>query len=286
MDIYYVDGEFVPADRAVIPVHDLAVLRGLGAFELLRTYNGHPFALAEHLERLQHSVQKMGLLLPWPTEELTRIVLETLHRNQVNAHTESNIRIIVTGGTSNDFMTPQGQPRLLVLVSQMPRQPDAWYTDGVKVTTMRSRRSLPGAKSINYQSATIALKKAHAKGAVESVYVDRDGLVYECTTSNIFMFSGTTLVTPGRRILSGITRGFILELAQSLFQVDVRDLALEELLRADEVFITGTNKGIVPVVQIDDSKIGNGRPGRHTRELMQTLSARAASHASRTVYTV
>lgn len=285
MDIYYVDGEFVPAGQAVIPVHDLAVLRGLGAFELLRTYNGHPFALAEHLERLQHSAQKMGLLLPWTTAELSRIVLETLQRNQANRHSESNIRIIVTGGSSTDFMTHQGQPRLLVLVSQMPCQPEEWYTDGVKITTMQSRRSLPGAKSINYLSATIALKKARDQGAVESLYVDRDGLVYEGTTSNIFIFSGQTLVTPGRRILSGITRGFILALAQSLYRVDVRDMTLEELIRADEVFITGTNKGIVPVVQVDDAEIGTGRPGRHTRELMQTLSARAASHASRTVYT-
>jgi branched-chain amino acid aminotransferase len=285
MDIYYVDGEFVPADRAVIPVHDLAVLRGLGAFELLRTYNGHPFALAEHLERLQYSVQKMGLLLPWTTAELSRIVMETLQRNQANGHSESNIRIIVTGGSSTDFMTHQGQPRLLVLVSQMPRQPEEWYADGVKITTMQSRRSLPGAKSINYLSATIALQKAHDQGAVESLYVDRDGLVYECTTSNIFMFSGQTLVTPGHGILAGITRGFILALAQRLYQVDVRNMTLEELIRADEVFISGTNKGIVPVVQVDDGQIGNGRPGRHTRELMQTLSARAASHASRTLYT-
>ena len=167
----------------------------------------------------------------------------------------------------------------------MPRQPEEWYADGVKIITMQNRRILPGAKSINYLSATIALKKAHAQGAVESVYLDRDGLVYECTTSNIFMFSGSTLVTPGRRILSGITRGFILALALDLFQVDVRDLPLEELIRADEVFITGTNKGVVPVVQVDDRQIGNGRPGPLTRELMQTLSERAASHASRTMYT-
>lgn len=285
MDIYYIDGEFVPADRAVIPVDDLAVLRGLGAFELLRTYNGHPFALDEHLKRLQHSVHKMGLLLPWKTEELARIVLETLQRNQGSAHWESNIRIIVTGGSSTDFVTHQGRPRLLVLVSEMPRQPEEWYTEGVKITTMRSRRILPGAKSINYLSATIAMKKARAQGAVEAVYVDRDGLVYECTTSNIFMFNGETLVTPGRRILSGITRGFILELAQRLFQVDVRDMTLEELLGADEIFLTGTNKGVVPVVQVDDRRIGDGRPGRRTRALLQAMGEQAASHASGTVYT-
>lgn len=286
MDIYYVDGEFVPADQAVIPVNDLAVLRGLGAFELLRTYKGRPFALEEHLCRLEHSVQKMGLALPWTKAELVRIVLETLERNKNNGHFESNIRIIVTGGASPDFMTPQGQPRLLVLVSEMPRHPDSWYTDGVKITTMRSRRILPGAKSINYLSATIAMKKARAQGAVESLYVDRDGLVYECTTSNIFMFRGMTLVTPGRRILSGITRGFILDLARKLFTVEVRDMTLEELLAAEEVFISGTNKGVVPVVRVDDVPIGDGRPGPHTRKLMAVVTERAASHASEWRYTV
>lgn len=280
MDIYYVDGEYVPADRAVIPVQDLAVLRGLGAFELLRTYNGRPFALEEHLDRLAHSVHKMGLVLPWRKDELIGIILETLRRNEVNAHAESNIRIIVTGGSSADFMSPQGQPRLLVLVSEMPRQPEAWTTEGIKITTMQSRRSLPGAKSTNYLAATIALKEARARGAVESLYVDRDGLVYECTTSNIFIFKGSTLVTPGRRILSGITRGFILDLAQDLFKVEVRDLALKEVTAADEVFITGTNKGVLPVVQVDDRRIGDGRPGARTRQLMQVVSDRAASQAA------
>jgi branched-chain amino acid aminotransferase len=280
MDIYYVDGEFVPADRAFIPVNDLAVLRGLGAFELLRTYNGRPFALEEHLCRLEHSVRKMGLVLPWTKTELIGIVLEALARNQDNTHFESNIRIIVTGGSSPDFMTPQGQPRLLVLVSEMPRHPERWYTDGVKITTMHSRRILPGAKSINYLSATIAMQEARARGAVESLYVDRDGRVYECTTSNIFMFQGTTLVTPGRKILAGITRGFILELAEGLFRVEVRDMTLVELLAADEVFISGTNKGVVPVVRIDDAPIGDGRPGPQTRKLMQVVNERAASYAS------
>jgi branched-chain amino acid aminotransferase len=285
MDIYYVDGEFVPADRAVIPVDDLAVLRGLGAFELLRTYNGLPFALAEHLERLQHSVHEMGLSLPWRRDELTRIVLETLQRNQAHAPSESNIRIIVTAGSSPDFMTPQAKPRLLVLVSEMPRQPESWYTEGVKITTTASRRILPGAKSINYLAATLALQKARAQGAVESVYVDHRGLVYEGTTSNVFVFKDDRLMTPGRQILSGITRGFILELAKDLFEVTVRDVSLTELKGADEVFITGTNKGVVPVVQVDEATIGSGRPGRHTQILIQAMGERAASHAAGTMHT-
>lgn len=276
MDIYYVDGKFVPADRAVIPVNDLAVLRGLGAFELLRTFGGQPFALDAHLKRLTASAKKMRLALPGDVDRIKQIVLDTLARNR--HHDEANIRIIITGGASIDFMTHQGQPRLLVLVSEMPRQPREWYTDGVKITTMTSRRILPGAKSINYLSATIALQKAREKGAVESAYVDRDGLVYECTTSNIFAFVGDRLVTPGRRILAGITRGVILQMAEAMFAIEVRDLTFQELIAATEIFITGTNKGIVPVVRVDDGIIGDGRPGPRTRRLMAALAAHTLDH--------
>ncbi len=276
MDIYYIDGEFVPAEHAVIPVTDLAVLRGLGAFELLRTYGGKPFALDAHLKRLIASTQKMGLPLPGDSDRIKQVVIDTLARNR--HHEEANIRIIITGGSSVDFMTHQGQPRLLVLVSELPRQPREWYTDGVKITTMTNRRILPGAKSINYLSATIALQKAREKGAVESAYVDRDGLVYECTTSNIFAFVGDRLVTPGRRILAGITRGVILQMAETMFTIEVRDLSFQELIAAAEVFITGTNKGIVPVVRIDDVVIGEGRPGPRTRRLMAALAAHTQDH--------
>lgn len=276
MDIYYIDGEFVPADRAVIPVNDLAVLRGLGAFELLRTYGGRPFALDEHLNRLAKSAKKMGLPLPADIAGIKQVVLETLARNR--PHDEVNIRIIVTGGASTDFMTLQGQPRLLVLVSALPRQPQEWYTDGVKITTMQSRRILPGAKSINYLSATIALKRARRKGAVESAYVDRDGLVYECTTSNIFAFIGDRLVTPGRRILAGITRAVILQMAEAMFTIEVRDLPFDEFIAAEEIFITGTNKGIVPVVRVDDVVIADGRPGPRTTRLMTALESHTQDH--------
>ena len=273
MDIYYVDGRFLPADQAVIPIDDLAVLRGIGAFELLRTYKGRPFALQDHLARLAHSSEKIGLQLPSPLSQIAQIVIDTLAQN-AGRHTEFNIRIIVTGGSSPDFMTLQGRPRLLVLVSELPAQPPEWYTAGVKITTMYSRRVLPGAKSINYLSATVALKRARELGAVESVYVDHAGLVFECTTSNIFAFVDETLVTPGRKMLAGITRGVVLELARTMYPVAVRDLELRELTAAEEVFITGTNKGVVPVVQVDEVMIGDGKPGARTLALRHALESR------------
>jgi branched-chain amino acid aminotransferase len=266
--IYYIDGEFVPAEKAVIPVDDLAILRGIGVFDLLRTYNGEPYFLDAHIDRLEGSAQKIGLALPWSHEQIAKVVEATLAKNDIP---EANIRIVVTGGSSIDFMTPSGSPRLLVLVSPIPRLPDHWYTKGVKIISWEVERPIPGAKSIDYISASLALKKAATENAVEAMYIDRNGLALECTTSNIFAFIGNTLVTPGRGILSGVTRKVVLELAEQLFPIDIRDISRTELMAADEIFITGTSKGLVPVVQVDDGVIADGRPGQRTRELMARM---------------
>lgn len=265
MDIYYVDGRFVPADEAVIPVTDLAVLRGLGAFDFMRTYGKKPFCLRAHLERLEASSRKIGLSFPWSRNELSGLVLETLRRN---AHPESNIRIIVTGGSSPDFMNPRGNPRLIIMASPLPEMPAWWYRDGIRIITVTAERPLAGAKSINYVQASLALDAARQKDAQEAVYTVPQEIVLEGTTSNIFAFTAGTLITPGRGILPGITRQVILDLARSLFPVRIRDVFLSELLAADEVFISGTNKGIVPVVRVDDTVIGEGKPGPRTLQLI------------------
>ena len=270
METYYVDGKFVSASEAVIPVDDLAIMRGFGVFDLLRTQNGKPLFLKEHILRLNTSARRIGLDLPWSNQELEEVVMKTLHRN---AHPESNIRIVVTGGSSPDFITPQGKPRLLVLVTRAPELPAWWYSEGVKIITFSSERSIPGAKSIDYVQATIALKKARDQDAIEAVYVDRNGNVLEGTTSNLFAFMDDCLVTPGEGILNGITRNAVLDLAAKRISFDIRNIGREELLTADEVFITGTNKVIVPVIQVDEVTIGDGRPGPRTRKLMDALNA-------------
>ena len=271
MSIYYIDGSFVPAEQAVIPVDDLAVLRGFGVFDLVRTYNGKPFFLKEHIERLHHSAAEIGLHVPWSHSELNTIVLDTLAKNN---YPESNIRIVVTGGSSPDFTTPQDKPRLLVLVSPLPKLPETWYANGVKLITRVTDRFKPGVKSINYIPATVALEEARQKGAIEALYLDREGYVLEGTTSNIFIFKEKILITPGRDILSGITRKVVLDVAAAHLEVQIRDISRQELLGADEVFITGTNKGVVPVVRVDDADIGNGKPGPLTLKLTDELARR------------
>lgn len=280
MSIYYVDGEFLPAESALIPVDDLALMRGYGVFDYLRTYAGNPLHLKEHVERLVCSAAKIGLELPWDATSIIAIVEETLARNDLSEARASganvrdaNVRILITGGSSSDFITPEGCPRLLVLVTPLVAKPAEWYTQGVKIITFPSSRTIPGAKSIDYIPATMALSKAKKVGAVEALYVEENGLVRECTTSNIFAVKMGGIVTPGDDILSGITRKTVLSLAATHHPVKIRDLSLEELLGADEVFITGSGKGLVPVVQIDEAFIGDGKPGRVTRGLMADLTA-------------
>ncbi len=268
MPIYYVDGTFVPADQAVIPVDDLAVLRGIGVFDMVRTYGGRILFLKEHIQRLFHSARQINLAIPWSEADIRSVVLDTLARNTM---AEANIRIIVTGGSSPDFLTPAGRPRLIVLVTPLPRLPDAWYREGVKVILSRAQRPNPGAKTIDYASAAASLQEARAQNAIEVIYLDRDDNALEGATSNLFAVIGPNLVSPDRGVLAGITRKAVLEIAAGLYPIQLRDIPLSELLAANEVFITGTNKGLVPVVRVGDAVIGDGKPGPVSFRIMEAL---------------
>ncbi len=267
MDTYYVDGVFVPEDQAVISVKDLAVLRGFGVFDFLITYNKRPFYLEAHVKRLQNSADKIGLKLNHTGAQICEIVEETVRRN--THHEESNIRILYTGGISSDGVTPEGNGKLLVMVTPKLELPGWWYTDGVKIITLDIERFIPGAKSTNYLSAVWALQQAHQEGAIESIYVDRHHRLLEGTTTNFFFFKEGKLITPPSDILPGITRSVILELVKDHFEVQLRDVHKEELETMEEVFITASNKEVVPVIQIDQTGIGDGKPGEKTRKVMR-----------------
>jgi len=265
MSIFYMDGEFVDSEKAVLSVNDMAILRGYGIFDFMRTYNKRPFHLEDHIRRLVNSGSHVGLTLPCTEEELFDIVMETLERND---YPESNVRIVFTGGISPDSVTPQGNGKLVVMVTPKHDLPEWWYTEGAKIITVDVERYIPEAKSTNYMNAVLAQQEAKKKDAIESVYVDRDGRVLEGTTTNIFLYIDNQWVTPDKGILHGITRSVILDLMKDSSSVVLRDLSREDLARAEEIFITASNKEVVPVVQVDDLTIGSGKVGEKTREIM------------------
>lgn len=268
-NVYYVDGKFVPDSEAVFPISDLGLLRGYGCFDFMRTYNGRVIFIRDHVQRLFRSAALVGIALPLSESELIQLVDQTLERNPP---VESSVRILVTGGSSPDFITPQGRPRLAILVAPLHAYPKEWYLEGAKVVTTIYTRTIPGAKSIDYIRAIMVLAEAREKGAIEAVYVDSEGRVREGTTSNVFAFFGDRLATPGSGILNGITRQKVLGLAEANFSVDIRDISRDELARADEVFITSSNRLIVPIVRVDEDVIGSGQPGRRTRAIMQAFA--------------
>lgn len=269
-NVYWIDGSFVPEAEARLPVNDLALLRGYGCFDFMRTYGGRVIFLQDHIRRLRRSAGRLGIELPLGEEDLARLVEETLRRNPPG---EASVRLVVTGGPSPDFITPQGKPRLIVMVQPLATYPASWYEEGAAVITVDYERAIPEAKTLDYARAILALAEARRQGAIEALYVDSRRRVREGTTCNVFCFLGDRLVTPGEGILEGITRSKVLELARGRHRVEIRDLPREELARADEVFITSSNRLIVPIVRVDADRIGSGRPGPRTRDLMEAFAA-------------
>ncbi len=267
MDTYYVDGKFVEEDAALISAKDITVLRGFGVFDFLITYNKRPFFIKEHVARLENSARQIGLTLQHSNADICDIVVQTIEKNP--HHTESNIRIVYTGGISPDGVTPQGNGILMVMVTPKHELPAWWYTKGVKIITIDIERFIPTSKSTNYLSAVFAQQKAHKTGAVEAIYKDRENRLLEGTTTNIFCFKGNTLITPPDDILPGITRNVVMNLTKDQYTLELRHLAADELNQMDEIFITASNKEIVPVIQVDDLFIGNGKPGDKTRHVME-----------------
>lgn len=266
MNIFYLNGSFVPEDEAKISITDLGLVRGYGVFDFLRTYNGKPFKLEEHLKRLQDSAKQIGLKISWTMAELKKLVLVTLEKNRLP---EANIKIIVTGGISPNQIFPVGKPTLAILVYPPPVYPRSFYEKGVKVITVPASRTLPRAKTIDYISAIMALEKAHKEEAIEALYLNEQKEITEATTSNFFVFKGQTLITPKDGILFGITRQVVLDLSQKEFKKDLRPIKYKELYEVDEAFITATNKEVMPVIKVDNITIGDGKVGNNTKKIME-----------------
>ncbi|GAL34675.1 branched-chain amino acid aminotransferase [Vibrio maritimus] len=189
-------------------------------------------------------------------------VIET---NQVQ---DCVLKLMLTGGESEDGMTPISC-NIIVMASELKRPNPAVYKQGVKLVTMEHLRESPTAKHFNYSSAASQIQHMTAQGGYELLY-HHQGLVSEASRSNIFIVKDGVLRTPRTDILLGIARQNVLQLAKE------RQLPMQEApitmgmcLSAQEVFITGSSKRIVPVVQIDNTQIGLGRVGQITQSLMQ-----------------
>jgi branched-chain amino acid aminotransferase len=200
---------------------------------------------------------------------------DSVSKNDRTFLPEYNIRIILTGGDSKDFITPS-KPNLIVMVTPLKELDEKLYRKGGKLITKISERILPQAKTIIYTEAVKFMQEAKKKRAIEVLLLDRNKKILECTTSNFFAVIDRKLITPplfisksqNYQILPGITRKIVINLAKKLkIPVIERDIYFNEIRKFDEAFITASNKEILPIIQIDNFKISNG-PGPITKILM------------------
>ncbi len=267
---WYMDGAWVHPDKATISINDIGILRGYSAFEALRTYDRRPFHLEEHLERLARSAEMIDLELPRTSEEIADVVREIIKRNP---YRHAAVRMLVTGGDSEDGVMAVGRPKLIVMIGPLGERDMQRFAKGSFLITTRLQREVPEAKTSNYTSAIRALKEATRRGADDALFVNKLGHVQEATRSNFFLFRGDTLITPRKEVLIGITRNIVLDLARGRFSIEERPILLAELAQADEAFVTSSSKEITPVVRIDEQVIGSGQPGPRSTELEQRFIA-------------
>ncbi|MGL1932572.1 MAG: aminotransferase class IV [Desulfotalea sp.] len=278
MDIYYINNKFIEEDQANISIKDLSVLRGYGVFDFLISYNGKPFHLKRHIARLAKSAKLIDLELPESEKEIYKLTLECIKRN---SHSEFNVRILVTGGTSNNNYLPEdGASNLIIMVTALPAVPKSYYTDGIKVITYNTERLIPGAKSINYIPSIMAMKEATSQNAIEAILIDRNGYIQEGTTSNFFAVIDDKLVTPPcDRILPGITREIVLNLVKKEIDVEVRPIHSEEIKVMSEAFVSASNKEILPINAINSISL-DVNAGKITKKVFALFAKYTKSHAA------
>jgi len=275
-----IDGAHVLPDDAKVSVYDRGFLYGDSVFETVRTYGGEPFALAEHMARLERSAARVGIAMPLPAADFG---MELRVAVRAARNPESYARAMISRGSGPLGLDPALAlaPLRVILVEPLVPLPGALYRDGIAVVTVRTERAgdaAQGAKVGNYLASLLALKDAKARGAQEALIVDASGCVVEGTTSNVFVVRGGELCTPPEQsnLLPGITRAHLIEVAAELGRpLHLAPLTLADLASADEVFISSSLREVLPVVRVDDRPVAGGRPGPVTRALHAAFRVRA-----------
>jgi branched-chain amino acid aminotransferase len=281
--VVYLDGVRSSAADAKVSVFDRGFLYGDSVFETLRTYGRRPFALDEHMARLEQSAARVLLRVPLDRDSFSREVREAVASVD---NDESFARVMLTRGRGESLGLDPGlslTPLRVVIVGPLKSVPEEKYSNGISVITHRAPRladgtAAAGAKVGNYLAAVLAIDAARRAGAEEALFVDPEQRVLEGSTSNVFAVRGQRLITVPVElgILPGITRAHVLRLASDLGIVtEIREITASELHECDELFISSSIREVLPVVAVDGRSVGSGRPGPVTGSLLAAYRAAA-----------
>jgi branched-chain amino acid aminotransferase len=282
--MFNVNGHICRQEDARISVLDHGFLYGEGVYEVCRTYHGRLFLFDRHLRRLRTSAQMIALPVPMTDGEIVDRVERTMAVAQLGT-ADAYVRLLLTRGVGDLSYDPSRcpEPSLVIIVREhVPLSHEA-YERGICVVLVSIIRNHPESidpliKSNNLLNNALAMQQALRRGAFEAVMRNHRGELAECSQSNLFVVRGGTTLTPplGAGLLAGITREFLFQIGQDV-GVPIVEATLhdEDLLRADEAFLTSTTREVVPIVRVDDREIGTGRPGPVTRVLLDAFRRKA-----------
>ncbi|HEX5646506.1 MAG TPA: aminotransferase class IV [Nitrospira sp.] len=279
----FLNDKFVRNEEAVVSVFDHGFLYGDGVYETLRSYGSRLFMCQQHIARLFRSAEAIGLTIPIHREHWSQLLHESMARNDVGTpQRDAYLRITVSRGAGGIGLDPSlcPSPTIIIIAQPLVAPAAALYETGVDVILATTRRNLPSAlspqiKSLNFLNNILAKREALAAGAFDSILLNWEGHLAECTTSNLFFAADGRLHTPSVEcgLLDGITRSMVLQLAseQNLTVKEGR-FTPGQLYQSDESFVTNTSMEIMPVTSVDRKPIGNGKPGPLTQTFRNLFS--------------
>jgi branched-chain amino acid aminotransferase len=272
----YLNGDLVAPEDAKVSVFDHGLLYGDGVFEGIRAYNGRVFRLDEHLHRLYDSAHVIRMEIPLAVEEMKQAVVATVRANELR---DCYIRLVVSRGPGDLGLDPRKCPRptIIIIADNIELYPQRYYDEGLHIITCATRRNSPEAldpsiKSLNYLNNIMAKIETIQAGVPEGIMLNSEGYVAEATGDNIFVVQHGTVLAPPVSIgnLAGITAQVTMEiLAEMGVPLRVENFRMLTVYTADELFLTGTAAEIIPAVQVDGRRIGDGKPGPLTRAVLE-----------------
>ena len=271
----FINGKYYSKEDAKISVFDHGLLYGDGIFEGIRLYSGNVFKLDKNIDRLFRSAHAIMLDIPYTKEQMIENVCETCRQNGL---TDGYIRLVVTRGAGALGLSPKSciEPQVIIIADQIQLYPQELYSEGLKIITVPTRRNSPAAlppmvKSLNYLNNILAKIEAQNLGYQECLLLNNEGYVAECSGDNIFIIFDGKIYTPptANGSLTGVTRQTAMEVAEKLgYEMIEKPLTRYDVWVADECFLTGTAAKLIPVVEVDSRKIGDGKPGKVTAALL------------------
>ena len=262
MSIVYLNGEYLPIEEARVSVLDRGFLFADGVYEVIPAYGGHLLRLQEHMSRLQTNLDAIRLDNPLTSEQWDEILFKLMKDNPSQ---DQSVYLQVTRGVAakrNHGFPDEVKPTVFVMVNELSPVNKEELRPGVSAITLDDIRwKACNIKSISLLGNILLRQQAHDRNAAEAILVN-EGKVVEGAASNVFIVKQGVMITPSHCLLPGITRDLILELAREHnFEFEVRDIEETELPQADEVWLSSSTKEILPVVELNGEKVGNGVSG-------------------------